>query len=135
MRRNAWHWWIPDVFGYLVIGSVRSPWRQQTLDIITADGEILHSQGIGTIILVIDNVNSMKADVLVLESLLLGFDMLIGMDINKMLGGVNHYGEGNFSRTDPCACAVIRIEELNFNAKFDEQTKVWTALWKWSSST
>lgn len=124
MRRNSWHWWIPDVLGCLVTGSVRSPWSQQKLDIMTADSEILHCQGIGTIMLVIDNVNSMKADVLVLDSPRLGFDMLTGMDITKMLGGVNHHGEGNFSRMELCACAVIRIEELDFNAKFDEQTKV-----------
>ena len=29
---------------------------------------------------------------------------------------------------------MIRIEEPDFSAEFNEQTKVWTALWKWSGN-
>ena len=64
----------------------------------------------------------MKTDVLVIDSPLLGFVMLIGMDIIRMLGGVriNQSGDAIFSRTELCACAVIRIEELDFSTEFDE---------------
>ena len=55
----------------------------------------------------------MKADVLVVNSSLLGFDMLLDMEIIRMLGGIHIDQSGNviFSRTGPHACAAIRIEE------------------------
>ena len=83
--------------------------------------------------LVVDNVSPMKTDVLVVDSSLLGFDMLIGMDIIKMLGGVSisQSSDAIFSRTELCACIVIRIEEPDFSAEFNEQTRAWTVSWKW----
>lgn len=39
--------------------------------------------------LTVDDLGPVKADVLVMDSLLLGFYMLIGMDIIKMLGKVS----------------------------------------------
>lgn len=121
----------------LVGGSVCSLWSQQKLDIMRADGETLHSQGSGTITLMIDNANPVKADNLVMDSLLIGFNMLIWMDSIKILGGVsiNQSGEAIFSRTDPCVCIAMRIEEPDFSAEFDEQTRVWTVWWKWSVIT
>ena len=52
--------------------------------------------------------------------------MLLGMDIIKILGGFNikQSGEAIFNRTDPPACVVIRIEEQDFSAKFNELTRV-----------
>lgn len=52
-------------------------WSQQKLNIMRADGETLHGQGSGTITLVIDSTNSVKADNLIMDSLLIGFNMLI----------------------------------------------------------
>lgn len=72
-----------------MIESVCSPWSQQKFDILTADNEILHGWSIGTITLVIDSTNPMKADVLDRASSLLGFNMLIEMYILKMWVGVN----------------------------------------------
>ena len=82
--------------------------------------------------LAVDNVSPVKADVLVMDSLLLGFDMLIGMDIIRMLGGIyiDQSGDAIFSRTEPCASATIRIEELDFSAEFNELTRAWIASWK-----
>ena len=81
-----------------------------------------------------DSVNLMKADALVVESPLLGVEKLIRMDIIRVLDGVhiNQSSNVSFSRMEPCACAVIKIEEPDFSA--NEQTKVWTALWKWSGN-
>ena len=73
----------------LVTGSVYNPWSWQASDVLTDDGKTLRGNGIGTIMLTVDNVSPMKADVLVVDSSLLGFNMLIGMDIIKMLGGVH----------------------------------------------
>ena len=62
--------------------------------------------------------------------------MLLGMDIIRMLGGVRIDQSGNvfFSRTGSHACAMIRIEELDFSTEFNEKTKAWTMSWKWSGN-
>ena len=90
----------------------------------------------GTITLAADNVSPVKADVLVENSSLLGFDMLLGMVIIRRLSGVRIDQSGNviFSRTGSHGCAAIRIEEPDFSAEFNEKTKAWTASWKWSDN-
>ena len=73
---------------FLVTRSVCNPSSWQISDILTVKGEILHSGGVGTIMLAVDNVSPVKADVLVVDSPLSSFDMLIGMDNIRMMGGV-----------------------------------------------
>ena len=120
----------------LVTESVYNPWSRQASDVLAVDGKTLRSTGIGTITLAVDNVSPVKADGLVVNSSLLGFDMLLGMDIIRMLGGVriDQSGDAIFSRTEPHACAAIRIEEPDFSAEFNEKTRAWTASWKWSGN-
>ena len=120
----------------LVTESVCNSWSGQASDVLTVDGKTLRSNGIGTITLEADNVSPVKADVLVVNSSLLGFDMLLGMDIIRMLSGVRIDQSGNviFSRTGSHACAAIRIEELDFSAEFNEKTRAWTASWEWSGN-
>ena len=109
----------------LVTESVCNPWSGQASDVLTVDGKTLRSNGIGTITLAADNVSPVKADVKVVNSSLLGFDMLLGMDIIRMLGGVRIDQSGNviFSRTGSHACAAVRIEEPDFSAEFNEKTR------------
>ena len=118
----------------LVTESVCNHWSGQASDVLTVDGKTFRSNGIGTITLTADNVSPVKADVLVVNSSLLGFDMLLGMDIIRMLGGVRIDQPDNviFSRTGPHVCVAIRIEESDFSAEFNEKTRAWTASWKWS---
>ena len=120
----------------LVTKSVCNPWSRQASDVLTVDDKTLRGNGIRTIMLAVDDVSPVKADVLVVNSSLWGFDMLIGMDVIRMLGGVHidQSGDAIFSWTEPHVCAVIRIEEPDFNAEFNEQTRAWTELWKWSSN-
>ena len=96
----------------LVTELVCNPWSQQASDVLTVDGKTLRSNGVGTITLAVYNIRLVKADVLIVNSSLLGFDMLIGMDIIRMLGGVHidQSGDAIFSRTEPHACAAIKIE-------------------------
>ena len=120
----------------LMTESVCNPWSGQASDVLTVDGKTLHSNGIGTITLAADNVSPVKADVLVVNTSLLSFDMLLGMDIIRMLHGVRINQSSNviFSRTGTHACTVIRIEEPNISAEFNEKTRAWTASWKWSGN-
>ena len=63
---------------------------------------------------------------LVVNSQPLGFDMLLEIDIIKILGGININlsSEVIFNKTDPPVCAAIRIEEVDFFAAFNEQISV-----------
>ena len=72
----------------LMIELVCNSWSLQASDVLTVDGKTLPGNGVGTIMLAVDNISPVKADVLVVKSSLFGFDMLIGMDIIRMLGGV-----------------------------------------------
>ena len=89
----------------LVIESVCNPWSWQALDFLTVDGKPLCGNSIGTIMLAVDSISPVKADVLSMKSLLFGFNMLIGMDIIRMLGGVHIDLScvAIFSRTEPHA--------------------------------
>lgn len=51
-----------------------------------ANGKVLRSRGVGNIKLSINNSDPIKVSVLVMDSALLGFDLLLGMDIIKELG-------------------------------------------------
>lgn len=62
-----------------------SPWGQQKMDILTADSKVLHGHSFGMITLAVDDMDPVKADVLVVYSQLLDFNLLIGMDVIKML--------------------------------------------------
>ena len=85
-------------------GSECNSWSWQASDVLTVDGKTLRSNGIGTITLAVDNVSPVKADVLVVNSSLLGFDMLISMDIIRMLGGVHieQFSDAIFFMTELC---------------------------------
>lgn len=72
--------------------------------------------------------------VLVIDSTLLGFDLLHGMDIIKNLGRICIKELGEFQFSNLPICAALRIDEPDFSAKFNQSTKAWTALWKWSEN-
>lgn len=71
-------------------------------------------------------MDRMKADVLVVDSQLLSFNLFIGMDVIKMLGGVsiNKFSE-NISKMNPFICTAIKLEEPDFSTDFDYRTGLW----------
>ena len=81
--------------------------------------------------LCVKNSNPIKIHVLVVDSKLLGFDILLRIDIIKQLGGVYITELGKIRFFNQPICAAIEINELDFGAKFNQHTKVWTASWKW----
>ena len=64
----------------------------------------------------------------------LGFDLLLGMDVIKKLGGVHieEGGKAHFAEAAHTLGATIELEQPDFRAEFDQRTKSWTVLWKWS---
>lgn len=104
--------------------------------ILTANSKVLHGHGVGTIMLAVDDMDSVKADVLVRDSQQLGSDLLIGMNLIKMHGGVSisKSGEAIFSTMNTFICDAIKMKESGFSAIFDDRTRVWTSSWKLSGN-
>lgn len=73
-------------------------------------------------------------DMLVVNSKLLGFDLLLEMDIIKELGSVHIDERGRVYFSEAALGATIKLEEPDFSAKFNQHTKSWTVSWKWSSN-
>ena len=80
------------------------------------------------------NKNPLKTNVLVVNCKPLGFDLLLGMDVIKKLGGVHidEGGKAHFAEAAHTLGATIELEQPDFRAKFDQRTKSWTVSWKWS---
>ena len=72
-------------------------------------------------------------EVLVVDGQFLGFDLLLGIDVIKELGGVHliKLGEAHFGNSN--RCDTISIDEPDFSVTFDQSTKARTASWKWAS--
>ena len=102
--------------------------------ILTAGRKCLLSHGVGSITLTVTNRNPLKTNILVVNSKPLGFDLLLGMDVIKKLGGV-HFdkrGKAHFTEAAHTLGATTELEQPDFHAKFDQCTKSWTVSWKWS---
>ena len=71
-------------------------------------------------------------NVLVVNSKPLGFDLFLGMDIIKKLGGVHidEGGKSHFAEAAYTLGATIELEQLDFQAEFNQRTKSWTVSWK-----
>ena len=103
--------------------------------ILIAGRKCLLSHGIGSITLTVTNRNPLKTNVLVVNSKPLGFNLLLGMDVIKKLGSVhiNERGKAHFAEVAHNLGATIELEQPDFRTEFDQCTKSWTVLWKWSS--
>ena len=71
---------------------------------------------------------------LAINSKPLGFDLLLGMDVIKKLGGVyiDEGGKAHLAEAAHTFGATIELEKPDFCAEFDQRTKSWTVSWKWS---
>ena len=101
--------------------------------VLTTNRKILKCHGYGKIKLGLDGARPVIVEVLLRDEQLLGFDLLLGIDAIKELGGVHltEFGEACFGNTN--RCASISIDEPDFSVTFDRNTKAWTAVWKWVS--
>ena len=75
----------------------------------------------------------MDVEILIVDGQLLHFDLLFGIAMIKVLGGVHRTESseacfGNLNR-----CATISINEPNLSVMFNQNKKVWTVSWKWVS--
>ena len=111
-------------------------WRKEKVQVLTVGGRTLSCRGIGTVQLGVSNRNPLDIKVLVVDGALLGFDLLLGLDVIKQLGGVivTSTGDVNFPQSSEPFCAAIRISEPDFCAEYDARKRIWTASWKWSDN-
>lgn len=98
--------------------------------ILTTDGKCLTSHGVGRMMLSITKKELVKFDALVVDSKLLDFDFLLGIDLIKTLGRVHINGQGHahFSENGPTAYATMKLEEPDFLTEFDKNARIWTTL-------
>ena len=72
------------------------------------------------------NRNPLKTNVLVVKkSKPLGFDLLLGMDVIKKVGGmhIDEGGKEHFAEAALALVATIELEQLDFRTEFDQRTK------------
>ena len=118
----------------VVSGMLCRPEVWKSTAILTAGRKCLLSHCVGSITLTVTKRNPLKTNVLVVNSKPLGFDLLLGMDVIKKLGGV-HIDEGgraHFAEAAHTLGATIELEQPDFRAELDRRTKSWTVSWKWS---
>ncbi len=63
----------------------------------------------------------------------LSYDLLIGIDVIRALGGVMITLTGNRKLGERKeTCAALCVDEPDFDASFDNNERIWTARWKWT---
>ena len=114
----------------LVSKAVCRFWKRKSAGVLTAGGRTLNCRGYGKIKVEVDRVPSVKIEALVVDKQLLGFDLLLGIDAIKLLGGVylKESGEARFGGLN--RCTAISINEPDFSMTYDRRNKEWTASWK-----
>ncbi|KFD56667.1 LOW QUALITY PROTEIN: hypothetical protein M513_02343 [Trichuris suis] len=117
-------------------------WRKGRISIIAVDGEQFQCEGTGTVRLRPARGGvPVEAEVIVASVKPLGFNFVLGMDGITALGGVTVDAQRHvrFGSENPVACAAVnaglRIDERNFAASYNPDTRSWTAVWKWSGGT
>ncbi|KAG0718053.1 hypothetical protein GWK47_053227 [Chionoecetes opilio] len=115
-----------------------SSWKQEVVSVLTVSGKEHFCKGTRIVRLHLRNGASAEVDVLVVDSTLLGFSFILGMNGIVALGGATVSVERlvRFGKEDTTVCAaaatVIGVDEQDFSAAYDAATNSWTAMWKWS---
>ena len=81
----------------------------------------------------VGQVLAVDIEALVVDKLLLGFDLLLRINAIKELGGVyqTESGEARFGGLN--RCAAISINEPDFSDTYDRSNKEWTASRTWAN--
>ena len=98
----------------LVSKAVCRFWKRKSAGVLTADGRTLNCRGYGKIKVEVDRVPAVEIEALVVDKQLLDFDLLLGIDAIKLLGGVylTESGETRFGGLNRCAAIFINERTL-----------------------
>ena len=112
----------------VVSGMLCRPEVWKSTAILTAGRKCLLSHVVGSITLTVINRNPLKTNMVVVNSKPLGFDLLLGMDVIKKLGGVhiNKGGKTHFAEAAHTLGVTIELEQPGFRAEFDQCIISWT---------
>ena len=108
-------------------------WKQKSAGVLTADGRTLNCRGYGKIKVEVSQVPAVDIEALVVDKQLLGFDLLLGIDAIKELGGVYLTESGKACFGGLNRCAAISIDEPDFSVTYNRRNKKWTVSWKWAN--
>ena len=113
----------------LVSKAVCRFWKRKSAGVLKADGRTLNYRGYGKIKVEVGQVPAVDIEALVVDKQLFGFDLPLGIDAIKELGGVylTESGEARFGGLN--RCAAISIDESDFSVTYDCRNKEWTASW------
>uniref|UniRef100_A0A5S6QNQ5 Reverse transcriptase domain-containing protein n=1 Tax=Trichuris muris TaxID=70415 RepID=A0A5S6QNQ5_TRIMR len=113
-------------------------WRGRTVGMTALNGGQLCGCGVGTVWLQPAGRVGARAEVIVSQTKPLGFDLILGMNGIKVLGGVivDAQGHASFRPNGGTACAAtedrdIKLDQPDFSVSFDREKLCWTAAWKW----
>ena len=119
----------------LVRSSVCGPLSGHKTEVLTIDRKSMTSRGVTSVNLLVDKPTPVVADTLAMDGDLSGFDLLLGFDVIRLLGGVhiNEHGEANFPNEvfSVGTADAVKIERPDFDVIFDPAEKKWIATWKW----
>ena len=101
----------------------------------TISGETRTCCGVGAVNICTRTGNSANVEALVALKKPLSFDLLLGYDAIRALGGVHitQTGAVQFQEKTP-VCAALRIDQPDFRVEFEPHQKAWTASWRWSGN-
>ncbi|CAE1328869.1 unnamed protein product [Acanthosepion pharaonis] len=102
-------------------------WSSQQIEIRTIDGVSRACCGVGTVSILTDGGNHAKVDVLVARQRPLGYDLLLGIDAIRALGGMIITPAVNVELDKGRkVCAALCISEPDFDVSFNSDERVWT---------
>ena len=110
-------------------------WKEKGVRVTTISGKMRTCYRVGTVNISTRTRNSANIEALVALKKPLSFDLLLGYDAIRALGGVHitQAGAVQFQEKTP-VCAALRIDQPNFSVEFDLHQKAWTASWRWSGN-
>ena len=98
-------------------------WKWKSAGVLTPNGRTLNCQGYGKIKVEVGQVPAVDIEALVVDKELLGFDLLLGINAIKELGGVYLMESGKACLGDLHRCAAISINELNLSVTYGRSNK------------
>ncbi|CDW61080.1 hypothetical protein TTRE_0000950401 [Trichuris trichiura] len=113
-------------------------WKKQPVSVKSISGGELQCVGIGHARLETADASEVVVDVLVCDQKPLGFDLILGMQGIRLLGGLLLDRDGHVRFNPPAAeiCAAaeagLRVEEKDFIVTYEPATRSWTTAWKWA---
>ena len=110
-----------------LLSSTNNPKR-----IVAVDGRVVRCEGEMDCSLIVSGIR-VKVKCVILKNLLDGVDVVLGLDVIGLLGGVSIFNDGcRFGVQSVAGVSVsdrISIDDTDFRAQFDGSK--WTVAWKW----